>query len=500
MRWMWSGLLIWLVPRAALAGGYSVDVELLHPTFSEGDVPALDGALAKPTGSVRAGLLYDFASEPVVLYADGVRQGEPVSGRATLFVGASADFAQRVTVRALLPTVTQDGDEDTGLSANGVGMGDLSLGVRALLRNTDPIRVGLSGDFYLPTGTKYAWLGEQKPRVGLGVVSCATAEDMDLMVDLGAMLRANVDTGLDFIDGSALIGSVGVRARFPRAAPYLAARGRVGAGKDSALAGRLSSALLGGVQLGPFGPLRLELGAGKGLSRGPGTPPWFLMAGGRIERWSRPEPQTAPTPTAAVIELPDERPTVTVTHLDAPEPAPEPTWNAGELARVRLETATIEIREPIQFEFGTDRILPVSIPTLHAVAGILEQHPEIEALVIEGHASEEGSYLYNYDLAYRRAGAVFRELVSAGVHPYRLSTRSMGEVVPLSPDTDEASLAANRRVEFHITRQRHPLEVLAPLPPVEEPWNGQALPTPTQAPPAEEPEPAPTPPAEEPTP
>lgn len=480
-----------LAPAAARAGGYSVDVELLHPAVSEGDLPALDGALAGPTGTVRLAALYDYASEPVRLYRNGRPAGDPVGARATLFLGASADFSRRLTVRALLPTATQGGTGDTGLSADGVGAGDLSLGTRVLLRRADPLRLGISGDVYLPTGTRQAWLGEQYPRLSLGFVSCATAQDMDLMVDLGAMLRAKVDTELDYIAGPALIGSVGARYRMPKVGPYLAVRGQVGAGRGSSLEGRISSELLGGVQLGPFGPLRVELGMGAGLSEGTGTPPWFALAGGRYQRKLEPRtPAAAPTPTARVVELPDDRPTVIVTPLGGP-PAPEPVWEEGELARVRLENAEIEIREPIQFEFGTDRILPVSIPTLRAVATILQEHPEIEALVIEGHASEEGSYLYNYDLAYRRAGAVFLELVSAGVHPYRLSTRSMGEVVPLSAATDEASLAENRRVEFHITRQRHPLEVAPPLPTVSEPWNGEALPAPSAppTPPVEEPKP-----------
>src|SRR6185295_5328001 len=77
-------------------------------------------------------------------------------------------------------------------------------------------------------------------------------------------------------------------------------------------------------------------------------------------------------------------------------------------------------------------------------------HPEIGHVVIEGHASEEGSYEYNYNLSNLRARSIYEELVKAGVHPKRMSTRGMGEVEPVALGSEEERLALNRRVDFHI--------------------------------------------------
>ena len=152
----------------------------------------------------------------------------------------------------------------------------------------------------------------------------------------------------------------------------------------------------------------------------------------------------------------------------------EPVWEEKQLARITGKQ--IEIRDPIQFDFDTANILPESFPTFDAIAALLNENPQIISIVIEGHASEEGTYEYNFDLSNRRAGAVFQALIKAGVHPSRLAYRGMGEVVPVAGGTDETSLAANRRVEFHIVRQLQPDEA---LPGYEQqillPWSGEPI-------------------------
>ena len=85
---------------------------------------------------------------------------------------------------------------------------------------------------------------------------------------------------------------------------------------------------------------------------------------------------------------------------------------------------------------------------------------QIGHVVIEGHASEEGSHQYNYDLSNLRARAIFKALAEAGVHPDRMSHRGYGEALPKNLGEDEAALAENRRVEFHIIRQDAPDTVL----------------------------------------
>ena len=158
---------------------------------------------------------------------------------------------------------------------------------------------------------------------------------------------------------------------------------------------------------------------------------------------------------------------------------PEEAWGESELARVVEER--IFIRDPLQFAFNTDHLLPESIPTLDYVARLLNGNDRIGHVVIEGHASEEGSFAHNYALSIARARAVWEALICAGVHPDRISYRGYGEVRPRDIGSlgagllTEAELADNRRVELKIVHQYGPLEVVperAPIPPL--PWGGSA--------------------------
>src|SRR6185436_7020927 len=116
-----------------------------------------------------------------------------------------------------------------------------------------------------------------------------------------------------------------------------------------------------------------------------------------------------------------------------------------ELARVVGQE--IVLRDPIRFAVGTARILPESLPTLDQVAGLVAPGT---LLVIEGHSSEEGDYSYNYTLSLERAKSIWERLIQAGVPPFRLAYRGVGEVDPVAGGEGEVGRAANRRVIFHL--------------------------------------------------
>ncbi len=67
---------------------------------------------------------------------------------------------------------------------------------------------------------------------------------------------------------------------------------------------------------------------------------------------------------------------------------------------------------------------------------------------LEGHTDERGSREYNIGLGERRAQAVRQALLSLRVPSTRLSTVSFGEERPAVFGQDDASWAANRRVEI----------------------------------------------------
>ena len=180
------------------------------------------------------------------------------------------------------------------------------------------------------------------------------------------------------------------------------------------------------------------------------------------------KPPLPPPPENFVIEI--EEPVVPVLVEEEPE------WEPEELAKV--EADQIIIRDNIQFELGTANILPESKPTLVAIAKLVNTDVQLGHIVIEGHASEEGTDAYNYDLSNLRARSIYRALVEVGVHPDRLSHRGYGEALPkvtIKEGEDESLLAENRRVEFHIVRQDPPETKLDLRKIIKQPWDGQPL-------------------------
>jgi peptidoglycan-associated lipoprotein len=75
-------------------------------------------------------------------------------------------------------------------------------------------------------------------------------------------------------------------------------------------------------------------------------------------------------------------------------------------------------------------------------------HPEWGVLRIEGHCDERGSDSFNIELGSRRAVAIERFLVEAGVPGSRLQIRTFGEARPVAAGHHESAWAQNRRSEF----------------------------------------------------
>lgn len=67
------------------------------------------------------------------------------------------------------------------------------------------------------------------------------------------------------------------------------------------------------------------------------------------------------------------------------------------------------------------------------------------AVIIEGHADEQGTREYNLSLGARRAAAVQDFLISQGVPASRMRTISYGKERPIEVCSDEACYSKNRR-------------------------------------------------------
>lgn len=430
-------------------------------------MPGIDSARFAEPGTLRGGLFFQFTKDPLIIYERGTEYGSVVANRTTLVGGASWDIAERFGVRASLPVGLQWGTETPEFTRDGPVLGDLLIGGRLGLLDRDAVAVALRADVGIPSGTRAAWMGEARFRGIVGPTTMVSIRDVDLLADLSFTARPPVVTDKNFTLGSELVASFGARYNIVpgQASVGLGYLQRNGLDYFLQRGAENPSELISSVSYKPTTVLQLEGGVGKGLAEGYGTSAFRAFA---ALTWIRPPRADDPPPSLDLVRVPPPPEQVEVVPI-IPE---EPVWEEKELARIDGER--IVIRDPIEFEFATANILPASLPTLQYVADLLNENWQIAHLVIEGHASEEGSFVYNYDLSIRRSRAIWEALIRAGVHPDRMSYRGMGEVVPRNSGEDEASLAGNRRVEFEIVRQYRPDETPEPLRDgVRLPWNGE---------------------------
>ena len=96
------------------------------------------------------------------------------------------------------------------------------------------------------------------------------------------------------------------------------------------------------------------------------------------------------------------------------------------------------------FDFDSALLTSQAQQTLDIQADWLRDHPDID-VSIEGHCDERGTREYNLALGERRAMAVKKYLVNAGVNPRRLSTVSYGKERPVVLADGEYGHSQNRR-------------------------------------------------------
>jgi OOP family OmpA-OmpF porin len=150
----------------------------------------------------------------------------------------------------------------------------------------------------------------------------------------------------------------------------------------------------------------------------------------------------APPPVAAV---PEPEPT----KLEpTPEPAPPPAPKA------EIKNEKIELTETVEFETESAVLVERSKALLDDVVTVLNDHPEITKVQIEGHTDAVASHRHNQKLSEQRVASVKAYLVSKGVDAHRLTTKAFGETKPIASNKTEEGRAQNRRVDFRILKRK----------------------------------------------
>jgi outer membrane protein OmpA-like peptidoglycan-associated protein len=457
-----------VLPSTALGQGYSTDIELVRPVYSHKGLPGIDTPLFAAQPTMRVGMTMQYERDPVILYQYGEELGAVVKHRNAVALGISYDFTPAVGARLILPLAMHSGSDIPELEADGLGMEDMSIGARFRALQVGGFSLGARADFTAPIGSKESFHGEDGLRTGAGLLASFEAGPVTVLFDTNVMTRTKLELAEDWSNGTQLAVNTGVR--------YWVLPDRIAVWVSEISRGQFTNfykggaentvEVLGGVQYQPVNYMSFHLGAGAGLADGTGGTAQRILLAAKFVPIPPPRPDfvveaeeeisSGPPPDVSIEEI------LTL----------EKKWKDGELARVEEEA--IVIRDPIQFEFNTANILPESRPTLHFVAKLMNQNARIGHVVVEGHASEEGTYSYNYDLSIRRARSIWEEIVTAGVHPARSSYRGMGEVAPKKKGTEESDLAENRRVDFHIIHRYSELDVLPDYPEnIKLPWSGR---------------------------
>lgn len=471
-----ASLLAPSLANAQSAGGppYSIDIEMLRPAFGHDGFVGVDVPVANRNLTVRYGTVLQFEQAPLTLYerVSDVELGSIVTGRLGAHLGVSVDV-ERLTFHAVVPAAVNLGSDNDAFAANGFGLGDIALGARAVVLRTphDFFNVGIRAGISLPVGSTEAYIGEEGIRFAGGALAAFNVGPITLASDAGILTRETLVTTEDFTASNELTWGNALRYKLP-AATRIAFNAQVLARTElqDFLQGGGENVLeaIGGADFYPKRGITIGVGVGRGLTEGVGSTDFRVLGHLLVE-----VPPAEPAPTQYVYSEPPPPP---------PEPPPvdpiieepEVEFKEDELAVKVLEQ--IHIRDMIEFVVDTNILQEKSRPTLQAVADIINESPEIAHLVIEGHASQEGSFEHNYFLAESRARRIWEELLGLGVASERVSYRGKGEVEPVEEGETEEALQANRRVEFHISRQFEGVDEMPDYPRTQIlPWNGERV-------------------------
>lgn len=441
----------------------SIDTQLVHPVFTAEGGLAVESPRAGEAYRVAAGASWQYERSPLDYYLNGERGGAAIEARTSVHLGAAVAVSERSTLWLRAWGAGHQGGDMAQVSpAQVFALGDLALGAKSSWLRRERFALGPSIAFWLPVGAEDSWVGERALRYAPALLASVGGERLELLGSLGAMARASVDSRGDFLASPELTAGAALRVS---ATPWLAglveASSRHGTENFMRAGAENPVELKAGLRLAhpQFG--RLDVAAGTGSNHGYGASDLRLVVslvgitpviGGR--RAHTVDVQTPAAPVAAPVTQPEPPKPVAV------QPA----------AVARVDRGRVVMDAPLAFEPGSATLLPESQALLPEVAGVILDYPQIELLVLEGHAHETGSAGTDFDLSLERARVVFEALVALSVRPGRLAYRGMGSAAPDGP-------AGAQGVDLIITHVRALQEGPAPRDDsaILLPWSGEAL-------------------------
>lgn len=136
--------------------------------------------------------------------------------------------------------------------------------------------------------------------------------------------------------------------------------------------------------------------------------------------------------------------------VNEPGPADNQGCPAGKKQLVVITANKLVIKDKVFFDLNKSTIQAKSNLLLDQVAAVVNGHPEIGSIQIEGHTDNTGDAALNRTLSNDRANAVMTYLVGKGVAAARLKAVGFGPDKPADTNATPAGRENNRRVEFNI--------------------------------------------------
>lgn len=152
--------------------------------------------------------------------------------------------------------------------------------------------------------------------------------------------------------------------------------------------------------------------------------------------------------------------TVLATGCAAPKPAPAPTLSPQELRARQLQSIgfvrssqgwEFSLEGRLLFEHDSDALDPET-QTIAARLGQQLAQLGVQRMRVEGHTDNVGSDAYNQALSLRRALAVARAMMDAGLAA-EIEVVGMGKSAPVADNRDPGMRRQNRRVAVVIPAQ-----------------------------------------------
>ncbi len=118
-----------------------------------------------------------------------------------------------------------------------------------------------------------------------------------------------------------------------------------------------------------------------------------------------------------------------------------------------LEQDEIKLDMNVEFEPGKAVLKASATAVLDDIADVLNDHPELLRVEVQGHTDKSGDAARNKALSNERAEVVKKALVSRGIDAKRLTARGYGSAVPVADESTPEGREKNRRVELKVLKR-----------------------------------------------